>query len=397
MTQKVLSKARHVTRQYRRSFVDLSVNLDSSFVDWGNQTNTPSTFCSGFHDDNSVSKMEYRSLQGTDMKVSKLAFGASSLGSVFRETNLEESIETVHGTIRHGVNFIDVAPWYGHGKAETVLGKALKEVPRSSYFLSTKVGRYKADPLEMFDFTAKRTIKSVDESLERLGIDYIDVIQVHDPEFSPNLDIIVNETLPALDEVRKSGKARYIGVTGYPLDMQKYLIENSPVEINTSLVYCHYSLNDTTLLEFLPFLQSKGVGCINASPVSMGLLTHRGPPVWHPAPEETKQVAIEAAQYCEKNGVNLEKLALHFSLGNKEIPTTLISTASLSRAMDNIKACSEKLNDVEMQVLQHLQENIFSKLKGKEVWEQLDVPRYWEKVGRKSMIKQLYGEKYMKK
>lgn len=98
-------------------------------------------------------------------------------------------------SLRSGVNLIDCAPWYGHGKAERVLGEAFKQVPRQSFYFHTKVGRYEADQLEMFDFSAERTLKSIDESLARTGLEYIDCIQVHDPEFSPNLDIIVQETL----------------------------------------------------------------------------------------------------------------------------------------------------------------------------------------------------------
>jgi aryl-alcohol dehydrogenase-like predicted oxidoreductase len=105
----------------------------------------------------------------------------SSLGSVFRDTDRQESIETVRHAIKHGINLVDTAPWYGHGKAEEVLGEALKGVPREAYILTTKVGRYLPDPMETFDFSAERVTKSVDESLARLGLDYIDIIQVRRP------------------------------------------------------------------------------------------------------------------------------------------------------------------------------------------------------------------------
>jgi L-galactose dehydrogenase len=116
--------------------------------------------------------------------------------------------------VKHGINLIDTAPWYGHGKAETVLGEALKGIPREAYILNTKVGRYLPDPMDMFDFTAERVTKSVDESLARLGVDYIDIIQVHDPEFAPFVDIIVEETLPALVKLQEAGKVKMIGMTG---------------------------------------------------------------------------------------------------------------------------------------------------------------------------------------
>ena len=110
------------------------------------------------------------------MKISHLTFGASSLGSVFHETKEAESIQAVETAIEGGINFIDVSPYYGHYKAETVLGKALLRIPRDKYFLSTKVGRYGANGVNTWDYSAKRVTESVYESMERLNIDFIDLI-----------------------------------------------------------------------------------------------------------------------------------------------------------------------------------------------------------------------------
>lgn len=146
------------------------------------------------------------------MSVSVLGLGASAFGSVFRKTSDEECERVVHRLIgTGGINYIDTAPWYGQGKSELVLGRALQSVPRSSYFIATKVGRYELEPAGMFDFSYERTIRSVDESLGKLGLSYVDVIQAHDVEFAPSLDVVLNETLPALEKVKSAGKARYIG------------------------------------------------------------------------------------------------------------------------------------------------------------------------------------------
>lgn len=156
--------------------------------------------------------MQYRKLGNTDLKISYLGYGASALGSVFRDTDEDESVEVVKIMTENGVNYIDTAPWYGQGKSEQVLGKALKSIPRSSYYIATKVGRYEKEPEKMFDFSYERTLKSVDESLRRLGLEYVDVIQAHDVEFADSIDIVLNETLPALQKVKEAGKARYIGM-----------------------------------------------------------------------------------------------------------------------------------------------------------------------------------------
>ena len=146
--------------------------------------------------------MRYTELGKTGLKISSLSFGASSLGSVFHETKEAESIRAVEVAIDGGINFIDVSPYYGHYKAETVLGKALKRIPRDKYFLSTKVGRYGKDGVNTWDYSGKRATESVYESMERLGVDYIDLINVHDIEFQAalpgGLQKVVDETLPAL-------------------------------------------------------------------------------------------------------------------------------------------------------------------------------------------------------
>ena len=161
--------------------------------------------------------MVYNELGNTGMKVSNLGFGASSLGGVFHNIREEEGIQAVHTAVENGINLIDVSPYYGHLKAEIVLGKALKDIPREKYYLSTKVGRYGKDGVNTWDYSAKRATESVYESMERLNVDYIDLINVHDVEFQADLpgglQKVVDETLPALVELRKKGIVKHIGIT----------------------------------------------------------------------------------------------------------------------------------------------------------------------------------------
>ena len=139
--------------------------------------------------------MELREIGKTGMKVSPLSFGASSLGGVFHSLREEEGIQAVHTAVDHGINFIDVSPYYGHLKAENVLGKALKEIDRSRYYLSTKVGRYGEDGKNRWDYSAGRAAQSVYESMEKLHVDYIDLINVLEKEFAER-DLVSSETLP---------------------------------------------------------------------------------------------------------------------------------------------------------------------------------------------------------
>lgn len=282
--------------------------------------------------------MEYRPLGNTGLDVSALSFGASSLGSVFRDIDEAEGIRAVHTAIDLGINLIDVSPYYGLTKAETVLGKALRGVPRDRYFLATKVGRYGDDE---FDFSAARVTASVDESLQRLGLDGIDIIQCHDIEFG-SLAQVVEETLPALRRLQEAGKVRYVGVTGLPLGVFTYVLDRAPLD--TILSYCHYELNDTSLADLLPYLHAQGVGVVNASPLGMGLLTERGTPAWHPAPDDIKAACTAAAAYCRAQGVDIAQLAVQFSVANPDIPTTLVGTASRANLAKNVRWLEEPMD-----------------------------------------------------
>jgi L-galactose dehydrogenase len=274
--------------------------------------------------------MEYRKLGNTGLDVSILGYGASPLGSVFRNIDESVGIQTVHAAIDLGINFIDVSPYYGLTRAEVVLGKALNELPRDAYYLATKVGRYgDAD----FDFSAKRVIQSVDESLTRLQVDHIDLIQCHDIEFG-SLNQVVNETLPALEKVREQGKVRFVGITGLPLNIFRYVIERA--QVDTILSYCHYALNDTALVGLLPYLEEKEIGVINGSPLAMRLLTEKGPPSWHPAPLDVRLACEKAATYCRSKGIDIAQLAIQFAVANPNIATTLVGTASPENLKKNV-------------------------------------------------------------
>jgi len=282
--------------------------------------------------------MRYRTLGRTGLEVSVLGFGASSLGSVFRETDERESIRTVHAALDAGINYIDVSPYYGLTKAETVLGKAIAGLPRDRFLLSTKAGRYGID---CFDFSARRILASVDESLTRLQTDYVDILFLHDIEFvEPG--ILLEESLPALDKLKAQGKIRHTGVCGLPLALFEQFLPEADVDAVIS--YCHYSLNDSTLTRLIPLLEQRGTGLVNASPLSMGLLSLRGTPDWHPASEELKAVCRKAAEHCASKGEDIAKLAVQFSTSNERIPTTLVSTANPANIRRNAAWVGEPLD-----------------------------------------------------
>ena len=288
--------------------------------------------------------MQYHEIGKTGMKVSSLGFGASSLGGVFHDLKEKQGIEAVFTAIESGINFIDVSPYYGYYKAETVLGKALKDIKRDKYYLSTKVGRYGENGENMWDYSAKRVTASVYESMERLHVDYLDIINVHDIEFA-DLHQVVDETLPALVKLKEEGVVKHVGITDLQLENLKWVIDRVPEgTVESVLNFCHYCLCDDKLADFIDYFEQKGVGIVNASPLSMGLLTERGVPDWHPAPKSLIEACTRAAEYCKTKNFPIEKLAMQFSVSNDRIATTLFSTTNPENVKKNIDSINEPID-----------------------------------------------------
>mmetsp|Transcript_7300 Transcript_7300/g.9458 ORF Transcript_7300/g.9458 Transcript_7300/m.9458 type:complete len:406 (+) Transcript_7300:321-1538(+) len=271
-----------------------------------------------------------------------------------RHQRVVEWINTVRESIASGVNLLDTAPWYGHGISETLIGLALtydsakennmevvalNNFSRDDIIINTKVGRYDAEPGNMFDFSASRVRSSILESIRRMKCNYIDVIQLHDPEFSPSIDLLIEKTIPALFKMREEGYVRAVGITGYPLKVQHEIIVRSSEKgflFDQALTYCHYNLHDQSLFEsrsfkydgetvsFFRFCSNQKIVCLAAAPLSMGLLTRKNPPDWHPASFELKESCKLASSQADDYGVNISDLAILFALAREDIPCTLL-------------------------------------------------------------------------
>ena len=293
--------------------------------------------------------MDYRTLGKTGLRVSALSFGASSLGGVFHDIDEGRAIDAVFTALDGGMNLIDVSPYYGHYRAETVLGKALRQLPRDKYILSTKVGRYGKDGVNTWDYSARRAQESVYESMERLGVEHIDLINVHDIEFQAalpgGLQKVVDETLPALVELKQKGVVSHVGITDLQIDNLRWVIDHAAEgTVEVVLNFCHYCLCDNALEDHLDYFESHGIGLINASPLSMGLLSVRGVPAWHPAPRPLVEACQRAAQHCTAKGYPIEKLAMQFAVSNPRIPTTLFSSANPDNVRRNLQFIEEPID-----------------------------------------------------
>ncbi len=264
-----------------------------------------------------------RRLGQTQLELPILGFGASSLGAEFRSVTLDEALQSVRVALECGMNFIDTSPFYGRGMSEVLLGIALRNVPRDSYTLCSKLGRY---DLTHFDFSARRVAESIDVSLHRLGTDHLDIILCHDIEFVP-MQRIVDVTIPALRKAVEQGKVRLIGFSGYPQKIFRFICDQ--VEVDCVLNYNQYTLQNTRFVdESVPYLKQRGVGIMNAGPFSARLLTNALLPAWLKEPEEVKQAARRAAAHCQSRGIDIAQLALQFSLAHPDISTTIAGSAN---------------------------------------------------------------------
>ena len=269
--------------------------------------------------------METRPLADTGLDLPVLSFGASSIGAEFRRIDVGEALQCVKVALDRGMNYIDTAAYYGRGMSEVMLGQVLPEIPRDSYTLSTKLGRYAP---QHFDFSARRVAESIDISLERMRVDHLDIVFCHDIEFV-EMDQIVEETIPALRKQVEKGKVRFIGVSGYPMKIFTEMLERADLDVVLS--YNHYTLQNDMALSLVEPCREKNVGLINAAPFSARLLTNAVLPEWHKATPEVREVAAKAAKYCADHGSDIAKLALQYSVANSAFASCVTGSANPQR------------------------------------------------------------------
>ncbi len=293
--------------------------------------------------------MKTRPFGRTGLNVPILSFGASSLGAEFRNVTLDEVLKSVRVALECGLTFIDTSPFYGRGMSEVLLGVALQGVPRESYTLCSKLGRY---DLQHFDFSARRVAESVDVSLHRLRTDHLDIMLCHDIEFV-EMQQIVDETIPALRRIQQQGKVRFIGFSGYPMKAFRFILDQTDVDV--ALSYNQYTLQNTRFAdEIVPLLKERGVGAMNAGPFSARLLTNAPLPAWLKEPEEVKAAARRAAALCTEWGSDIAKLALQFSCANPDIATTIAGSANPENIRNWAKWIAEPIDESLLREVQEI-------------------------------------------
>jgi len=301
--------------------------------------------------------MLYRKFGKTNLNVSVLGLGCAALGGVYGDLPEAEAIDTVHTAFDQGINFLDTAPLYAKTRSETVVGKALRGVPRDRYFISSKVGRY---DLTDFDFSYDRVAAGLDASLQRLGCEYLDIAVLHDVEFVP-MDQVIDEGLRALLDARAQGKVRFIAASGLPLSIFPAILART--DLDAIITYGQYTLQNTRAETMLPLFEQHDLGIINASPLGLGLLTPQGPRDWHLGSEKLKHTCRLAADWCADHGIDIAELGVRFALANPRFHVTLVGVLSPAEIRRNVQSVGHAPDWDAVKAVQKILEPVFN-----EVW-----------------------------
>ncbi|GAB3815150.1 aldo/keto reductase [Tessaracoccus terricola] len=287
----------------------------------------------------------------TGLTLTELGLGASQMGNLGREVTDDDAAQVFQTAWDGGIRYFDTAPHYGLGLSERRLGRLLAGVPREEFVLSSKVGRLlepnpdpKGSDTEGFavpdmlrrrwDFSRDGVLRSIEASLDRLGVDRLDVVYLHDPD--DHWEQASGSGVPALVELREQGVINAVGVGMNDSTMLAEFVRRTDVD----LVMC---ANRYTLLEqpaaddLLPLALAKGVGVVIAGVFNSGLLARPRPPVdaqydYRPAPPELLARANQLADVCEAHGVNLPTAALNFPLRHPAVVSVMIGVRSAAQA-----------------------------------------------------------------
>ncbi|MFB7243713.1 aldo/keto reductase [Streptomyces populi] len=295
------------------------------------------------------------SLGGSGVPVGALSFGAAGIGNLYTEVTDEQAYEAVGAAWTSGIRYFDTAPHYGLGLSERRLGAALRGLPRAEYTVSTKVGRLLeavetggddladgfAVPVthrRVWDFSADGVRRGLEASLERLGLDRVDVVYLHDPD--DHAGQAFREGLPALAELRSQGVVRAIGVGMNRTRMLTRFVRETDVDV----VLCagRYTLLDqSALAELLPAAQERGTSVVIGGAFNSGLLAGPGPGATYDyaaAPAELLDRALRIEGIAGRHGTTLRAAALAFPAAHPAVATVLAGARSAAEVRD----CAEQ-------------------------------------------------------
>jgi D-threo-aldose 1-dehydrogenase len=302
-----------------------------------------------------------RPLRG--LGVTEIGFGGSTLGNLYRAMTDDEARATLERAWSGGVRYFDTAPHYGLGLSERRLGAALTRHPRGEYVLSTKVGRLLVpnptrtgsdlaaggfdvpdDLARRFDFSRDGVFRSLESSLERLGVDHVDIVYVHDPD--DDVPTAVSQAIPALIELRDQGIVGAVGVGMNQWEVPLRMVRET--DVDAVMLAGRWTLVDRSAAPLLDACAERGVAVVAAAPFNSGLLAHDRPPAgahfeYGPAPEEVLARAHELADICERHGTHLPAAALQFPLRSPAVVSVVVGQRSTEQVASTLALSAEPI------------------------------------------------------
>ncbi|HET7421467.1 MAG TPA: aldo/keto reductase [Candidatus Dormibacteraeota bacterium] len=288
----------------------------------------------------------------TNLQVTQLGLGSAPLGGLFEAVTDDEAHRTVEAAWGAGIRFYDTAPLYGSGLAERRLGAVLRTKPRDEFVLMTKVGRLlRADappdpdqsfkgtpPLNpVFDFSYDGVMRSVEESLERLGLDRVDVLLIHDPD--NHHDEALSGAYRALDRLRSDGTITAVGAGMNQSEMLARFAREAGFDC--FLLAGRYTLLDRDgARELLPLCLEHGIAVVAGGVFNSGILADPDTQPrfnYRPAPPQLVQRARALRAVCERHGVDIKAAALQFPLRHPAVAAVLIGPRSVAQLEENVQ------------------------------------------------------------
>ncbi|MGW0610647.1 aldo/keto reductase [Streptomyces sp. NPDC002788] len=290
-------------------------------------------------------------LGGSGVEVSALSFGAAAIGNLYSEVGEAQAHEAVEAAWQRGIRYFDTAPHYGLGLSERRLGAALRDRPRDQYTISTKVGR-RLEPSDgtrddlangfavpathrrVWDFGADGIRRTLEASLERLGLDRVDVVYLHDPD--DHAEAAFREGYPALEQLRSEGVVGAIGVGMNQTEMLTRFVRDTDVDV----VLCagRYTLLDqSALTDLLPAARERGTSVVIGGAFNSGLLANPEPGAKYDytvAPSELVQRALRLKSVAERHGTTLRAAALAFCAAHPAVASVLVGARSAHEVRD---------------------------------------------------------------
>ncbi|MDT4970374.1 MAG: D-threo-aldose 1-dehydrogenase [Pseudonocardiales bacterium] len=303
--------------------------------------------------------MHTRPLGRTDLTLTELGFGAAPIGNLYKPTDDETAEAALHAAWGAGIRYFDTAPHYGLGLAERRLGRALAQYPRDEYVVSTKVGRLLVPnpaptgsdlPTGLFavpdtltrrlDYSRDGVRRSLEESLQRLGLDRVDIVLVHDPD--DFVDQVISEAIPALVELRDQGVIAAVGVGMNQWQAPLRMV--CETDLDAVMLAGRWTLVDRTGAPLMDECARRGVSVLAAAPYNSGLLAHDWPPDganfdYGPAPADVLARARSLAEIAQQRGASLPQLAMQFPLQHAATAAVVVGM----RTADQVTSSAARL------------------------------------------------------